>query len=331
MYKKKISKMCIIINTIDMKYLPILWKNLRYIHIFNKESSYFNVYVVILVIKNLELLNKLNNFIIENNYSYFVKIKYINNSINLSKGRNLGIKLCENTDIIAFIDDDVLINKSWISRVFKIFNTYKGIMSLTGRNEPMAIKFDIGYIPREFYWLLGCSYYKEEAKGFVKNLIGSNMILKKEVFDNIGYFNEKLGFFRSKYDKIYIGGEDTELSYRIRRKYGERSIFYDGELISYHVLLPNKVRIINLLKRAYYYPLSYVLLQLLIGTKKKKLLNDYHRIFLLKILRIFLMFKNITTILFLVSVLFMLLLGYFQTFIITFKTKLHIHTSYSKF
>lgn len=283
--KKELAKaeICVIINAVNELFFPVIMRNInRALECARKLNK--RISIVILVIKALNLFHMLRQKIKNKDIS----VIFVNANINLACGRNIGIRTCL-ANWTVFLDDDLLVSKDFFEKLLVLLSILKvkeiNVVGITGDSTPFYItkkknNYIGDYLLREFYWLIGCTYWEKNVNRFklVDNLIGSNMIIKKSIFDRIGLFNGKLGFFHVGRKKVYIGGEDTELSYRIRKnRLG--LLLYDQNLKSYHIILPEKIKIGRLLRRAFYYPLSI-----------KKVLNELgqseNRIFLDAILQL---------------------------------------------
>jgi GT2 family glycosyltransferase len=149
----------------------------------------------------------------------------------LSRARNLGITLA-NAEIIAFTDDDCIVQPEWIKEIVECFSNHPDVVSVFGRvlawpsgNDGItyvqAISengttsycksssgltcFALTDFPEEKIFSTTCLPYANLGSG-------NNMAFRRSWLIRIGAFIEDLGagsWFRS--------GEDTELQYRILR------------------------------------------------------------------------------------------------------------------
>src|SRR3990170_901857 len=142
----------------------------------------------------------------------------------LSWARNLGIKVSTG-DIIAFTDDDCIMTDGWAEAIIKEFQRDPHIMAVYGRVLP----FFNGLQPRKML-AIQLNNQHQEYKKLVnpwKFQSGNNMALRREVFAEIGYFDELLG----------PGAElrncdDADMAYRLLR-HGLR-VVYTPKAIIYH-------------------------------------------------------------------------------------------------
>jgi len=154
------------------------------------------------------------------------------NLIQLSE--NHGPAYCRNKgaqnargDILVFTDSDCKVDQDWLDNIQRHFfqNDTKAIMgrlilmpsSFLG-DSISALGFPAGgAIGFEKIW-------KVDKKGFTDSLSSCNCAIKKDVFWNVGGFDETFPF---------PGGEDTLLAYHLRRL--NCRIKYCPDVIVYHV------------------------------------------------------------------------------------------------
>jgi GT2 family glycosyltransferase len=75
------------------------------------------------------------------------------------------------------------------------------------------------------------------------------MSFKREVFDRIGVFNEKLGF--TKKGTSYIQAEEPEFALRMTQAMN-KCVIYNPHAVVYHKITRSKLRIWTLFRRAFY-------------------------------------------------------------------------------
>src|SRR5439155_54307 len=72
--------------------------------------------------------------------------------------------------------------------------------------------------PPEFGWVVGCSYRGLPVEPApVRNLIGCNMSMRRELFDAVGGFTHGIG----RIGTIPLGCEETEWCIRVRQRFPE--------------------------------------------------------------------------------------------------------------
>ncbi|MBI0399147.1 glycosyltransferase family 2 protein [Cyclobacterium marinum] len=152
--------------------------------------------------------------------SVYNKVKYFKEARpGLSIARNRGV-VESSQMIVSFTDDDVEVHKDWAYRVWEAFANNKKLYAITGLvlpkelNSPAQVlfekswSFNKGYVNTEYnakYWgeylSLGPPVWDIGA--------GANMAFRKDVFNTLGYFDEKLGAGASGCS------EDSEMWFRI--------------------------------------------------------------------------------------------------------------------
>lgn len=142
-------------------------------------------------------------------------------------------------ELLAFTDDDVKLDKYWISALHEASLGYPhGCFG--GRVLPMG---DIPLPPwltdkDAKYRIYGGALVKHdhgvepEEYGPLSNPpIGANMFVRKQIFEKHGYFNTKLGYLSSE---VNIGSEDSEIMHRFRSA-GEAILYYPKALVHHPV------------------------------------------------------------------------------------------------
>jgi len=143
----------------------------------------------------------------------------------LSAARNLGIKKARG-DIIAFVDDDIVLFPNWAEEMVKTY-TDDSIIGVTGSASPLWEDKPIKWLPEEFYWLISCSDWTGWDKITVsRSAWGGNMSFKKEAFSSAGLFLNTLGYHK-------LMAEDLEFSLRVKSKTGKQ-ILYNPQARVWH-------------------------------------------------------------------------------------------------
>lgn len=187
-----------------------------------------------------------------------VKVIFNERSLGAYAARNVGIRAAQG-DILAFLDDDAAADEKWVEN---LVNTYQELdaIAVGGKILPVWLPRKPAYFPEELYWLVGITYkgFAEDKVVKVRNTFASNMSFKREVFEQVGLFNENLGF--SKQGTSYIQGGEAEFSLRMTRKF-DVGVIYNPEAIVYHKIPVSKARLKLMLKRSFYQGYSKVFLE----------------------------------------------------------------------
>ncbi|HZX20326.1 MAG TPA: glycosyltransferase [archaeon] len=121
----------------------------------------------------------------------------------LAAGRNLGTREAK-SEIIAFTDNDCLVDKNWLKEILDAFSE-KEVIGVEGK-----IVTDT---PRGLF-----TNAPENLSG--KKFIGANSAYQKEIIEKAGYYNEGMKFWR----------EDSEFAFRAMQfgkiKFAEKTIVY---------------------------------------------------------------------------------------------------------
>jgi glycosyltransferase involved in cell wall biosynthesis len=139
----------------------------------------------------------------------------------LSHARNTGIQQA-NGNIIAFTDDDCIVDRHWIMFISKEFQSDASIAGLGGRVElynqadrPVSIrvykeKMIFSSINRLFNLIIGC-----------------NMAFVRSIFDEVGMFDADFGT-----GARFASAEDSDFLYRAYKK--GLKIIYSPDVLVYH-------------------------------------------------------------------------------------------------
>lgn len=154
-----------------------------------------------------------------------------NRKQSLASARNAGV-LNSKGQVICFLDDDILVPPNFFIEVIKWHKKMDKIIFWTKREYPSSIiqlakSYSFGRYKLKWEYTTDPLKYGKTAieKGvyLVNAVAGFSMSLKREAFEDIGYFNEEFS---------YAGCEDAEFSYRaIKKGY---KIVYNENLICYH-------------------------------------------------------------------------------------------------
>lgn len=153
--------------------------------------------------------------LLENNYRDYIHLLKSNSNLGFAGGNNIGIKkaLEYNPDYILLINNDTIVEPDFLSILLDKFNVDKKI----GIVAPQINYYDE---PKKV-WSAGGKISKFRGSGFaisnkleneitqtdryVNFVSGCCMLIKKEVFQNVGVFDEK----------FFLYTEDTDFCYRV--------------------------------------------------------------------------------------------------------------------
>jgi glycosyltransferase involved in cell wall biosynthesis len=141
------------------------------------------------------------------------------NGAGLAAARNTGWRAAA-ADLIAFTDDDAIASRRWLETLVSASGEHQaGILG--GRIDPRwANNQPVWYSPR-LGWIVGCTYEGlPTVPSLVRNVIGCNMLIRRDVLERLEGFHPDLGRKGANLD----GAEETELCIRANAL-GERVVF----------------------------------------------------------------------------------------------------------
>jgi len=110
----------------------------------------------------------------------------------LAGARNSGA-LATTAPIVAFLDDDAAADPDWLEQLLAPYARAE-VLGVGGAIRPDWRGGRPRWFPDEFLWTVGCSYRGlPTAPSAVRNMIGANMSVRREVMEALGGFREDLG------------------------------------------------------------------------------------------------------------------------------------------
>lgn len=155
----------------------------------------------------------------------------------LSYARNRGISE-SNGEIIAFIDDDAFVNKSFSQNLLASYSKHPEILSSGGKISPLYEETEPKWMSKYLLPLVAAINLGDEDKKFKngKYPIGANMAFRKSVFEKFGLFDTDLG---RRGDNLE-SGEEKDLFNRINKEY---DTYYLGNVEVQHIIPPKRTSI----------------------------------------------------------------------------------------
>ncbi len=206
--------------------------------------------------KNLELIIVSPTQDVKKTISRFEKSESINvkfvlsDKANVSIQRNMGIVEAVG-DVIAFIDDDAVADKDWIKNLVAHYDEEK-VVCVGGKIIPKflgELSDELKKLPKEILrGFLGETLLDHENATTIDRplLWGSNISFRKDVFDIVGLFDEKLG---KTSDKL-LAEEEIDIQTRIlERGY---KIVYEPKSFVIHLIPAEKLTKNYFIKRAFW-------------------------------------------------------------------------------
>lgn len=164
---------------------------------------------------------------------YFLETKQ-----GLSFARNRGVKE-SNGEIVAFTDDDCIIDKKWVLSLYQTFEKY-GADLVGGKSLPIWPQTPPKWLFSNY--ILGkLSLLDYGENGFRilskdKELYGCNIAFKKSELIEAGLFNKDLG----RKGNVLFAGEETELF--LKFLFSSKIIYYQPKAVVYHKVLAERLK-----------------------------------------------------------------------------------------
>jgi glycosyltransferase involved in cell wall biosynthesis len=127
-------------------------------------------------------------------------------------------------EIIAFTDDDVVVDPGWVKALASIFAQHPAVMAVTGLIVPYELEteaqlffenyggFGRGF-KRKWVRVKPKSGYNKLYQGTGQFGTGANMAYRRSIFEKIGFFDPALGV-----GTITNGGGDIEMFFRVLKE-----------------------------------------------------------------------------------------------------------------
>jgi glycosyltransferase involved in cell wall biosynthesis len=148
--------------------------------------------------------------------------------VGLSRARNTGIEAATG-DLIAFLDDDAVVDPAWLSRHAEVLMD-DSLMASTGRILPAASEDGAGSrdLGRQPFTVDRSDPWWFERANFGGLGSGSNMVVKRQAFEHGLRFRETLGLGAS-----IGGGEENQVFFTLI-KGGARIAYVPDALVRHH-------------------------------------------------------------------------------------------------
>ena len=175
----------------------------------------------------------------------------------LAGARNTGAAAAQG-EVIAFIDDDARAEPTWLEQLGGCFGE-DGVVGAGGALIPRWEDGKASWIPREFYWVFGCSYTGlPERLGPVRNPIGANMAVRASILEEVDGFREGSGEdapreLRARGMVRAAGNlpDDTDFAIRIKQRHPDAVWLHQPEARVLHTVTAERSSLGYFLRRCY--------------------------------------------------------------------------------
>ena len=190
-----------------------------------------------------------------NNYPYHIIKYYYDDIPGLLSGRHRGANEAKG-DILAFIDDDVLVSNNWLKSIIDVFENKTNVDLLTGPTLPYFESYPPNWL--NYFWSQSahgkyCGWLSLIDFGDIPTEIdqtyiwGLNFIIKKSVYFKLKGFHpdcipDNLQMFQ--------GDGEIGLCHKAKEK-GHKAFYHPGVLL-YHMIPVKRMTHEYFYKRAYY-------------------------------------------------------------------------------
>lgn len=179
----------------------------------------------------------------------------------LSGARNTGVAIAR-SEIVVFLDDDAYAEPRWLENLVRPFED-QHVAGVGGWIIPHWPVDEPAWYPETFLWVLGCSYAGlPPDRSHIRNPIGSNMALRKDVIDRVGGFSSGLG----RISDAPLGGEETELCIRYGARYSDEYFVLARDAVVHHRVPRSRLTLHYFWRRCWSEGLSKAVIASLVGS-----------------------------------------------------------------
>lgn len=241
----------IIITSYTVERLPGLMELLDSI----RKQTYSNIETIFVAEGSPELCHRVGQYGEAQGLPAF-RVLFNDGEPGASAARNLGIRSARG-EIVAFTDDDAVLFPDWGEQMVATYQD-DTIVGVTGPALPLWQDKPVGWLPEEFYWLIGCTSWADwRGLTEVRNVWLQNASFRREAFHLAGLINTALGprdstqGFKGREFKEGVVSEEIELSLRVRRA-TQRRLVYNPQVRVRHKIDAKRLRLSYITRWSYW-------------------------------------------------------------------------------
>jgi len=170
----------------------------------------------------------------------------------LSNARNAGIAAAQ-SEVLVFLDDDAFVCPDWCEKIVSLFRSKPEVRVAGGRVVPRydSPALPVWYDSKRLSGYLSCLDWGSAGRFLRRGewIVGANMAWRKDVFQEFGYFDAKLG---RKGAASLLSNEEIELLERI----GIENIWYEPTMEVEHLVSVERMTLPFFRRRVYWQAIS---------------------------------------------------------------------------
>jgi GT2 family glycosyltransferase len=153
--------------------------------------------------------------------------------------RNSGAEIARG-NVLVFLDDDAAAEPDWLEHLLAPYDDSPTVAAVGGAPLPAYETHRPRWFPANFDWVFGCAYEgMPNDLAPVGHLIGANMSVRRDVFEEIGGFHS-------------IDFDDLDLCMRVAAQRPAQDILYEPRAIVHHYVPAQRVTWSYFWRRCFY-------------------------------------------------------------------------------